>query len=326
MPAPAPETFIKAWLAAALPLLVLFLAVAAGTASLPDEDYWGAVAYQANPTFQYRLFPLDRDILYHAIGSASGNLQQADIVFIGHSRFLYGLHWQTLEEFSAASGVRVFNLSFAAENTGEFALQVLEKHGTKAKIFVVNAETEKPISYFDERLSPWSRNALETTRLGAYTTLFFQNFPTRLRVRLSQVIPGVAREPERRSYSSTKDGSFFPVNVGGEAEGTSIAYRDGWCRPNDRDDPLARRYIERLRRIAPGSFVVLTLVPHELGCPKRVRALAEALGVPFFEVPVAGLRTHDHSHLNNASARLYTAEILRRLQELDAFKALRPGS
>jgi hypothetical protein len=321
----APRIFVKAWLAALVPTMLLFLGLVAGTAWLPYQDYLGSIPYRPDPTFQRYPWPFDRQILLHRIGASAANLQQADIVFLGQSRLWFGLDPKLIEEFSTRTGIRVYNLTIQGEPAGEFVLRVLEKHGSRARLFILNADVGNDKGFFDQRLTPPSREALETTWLRAYFALFIRTFPDRLRLRLNQVVPWLVSGLSSNLYMSTKDGTLLSADKPGAPQ-KPVAYRTGECNAGNRDLPLAHRYLERLHQVAPSASIVMTLVPSEWGCPERASRIARAVGVPFIEISPAGLTSFDGSHLDRSGARLFTARLLERLQALDAFKALAPRS
>jgi hypothetical protein len=99
----------------------------------PGQDHLGSISLNGDGSwfhnYEVNFEIQDQEILFFGIGRSIENAQQADIIFLGPSTVLFGINWRLFEEFERKHHIRMFNMGFAGNWSGEFSLRVIRKWG-----------------------------------------------------------------------------------------------------------------------------------------------------------------------------------------------------
>jgi hypothetical protein len=328
------------WSAFAASIALLFVLVGWWSYS-PGQDHVASISLNGDGTWYHNYeiaFEIqDQEIFYHGIGHSIESAQQADIIFLGTSRLVFGLDWRVFEEFERKHNLRMFNMGLVGISNGEFSLRIIRKWGLRPKIWVIN--TERDLSdfrsgfFFLALVSPAQFGGGAAPRVVNYSRMrALRNVLGRnIRWRLKMTIGLLKADP----YRSAKTGNWYLDNwpnytssVNAAIRPTELRVVDGAFQQSERVDPScpvmqeevegAKRYFEAI-----GGSVVLMQVPSAFSCPQRVHELASAVAVPGFTVDAPQFSSTDGGgHLDGVSAKKYSTEFFAWLEQLPEFQRL----
>lgn len=288
-------------------------------------------------------FPTDDggdDELYYGDPRFFDSYRNADIWLVGNSQIQYDLRRDAMRSFCKKYGVTYFNFGIT-NMTGElFILRIMRKYDIWPRLVIINED-----EFFTGELSRSTRAIVaETWRERQVTVSSFPITWEDLRrsfeahagdfvtSRLGAVLPfwRVGRpmlDRIRPMFRSSIDGTwrdYPPVRAMGVPG--PIAYSD---MEKERHVPgahveAARRFARELR--AHGTEIVLTVLPHVGGLLPRARQIAEAVDAPLIVPRVENLRTLDSVHLDEDSAKRFSAAFLSELVETAEFRRAFPGA
>lgn len=297
----------------------------------PHQDHIGAIALKGDQKWYLNfrnsksMLLQDRDIFYHGIGKSIHYVKKADIVILGHSMVLFGLDWKMLQDFGKRWHIKIYNMAFASDISGEFSLRVIKKYHLKPAIWVLNAD-DTAGSFFDVQLWDVTKDILAYNRLQAYKNVISKNMKWQQELAFKKIMPTTifdklyAKEFVS-TYRSVKHGNWFNDDWPKfwEKNASFINQREPNCHAKPEEFNLADNFIKRFE----GGDVILTLVPYAASCRPRVREIAKHLKVPFISVGWRGMSTWDgNAHLDGEGARKFTAEFLHQLEQTPSFKKL----
>jgi len=288
-------------------------------ASIPDET--NPVWYR---DFGGRTVPEihDQDIFYHNIGRSVASAKAADIVVLGPSFSTYAFERERLQQFGAARGVKVFNMSFIGIRSGEFSRRLIERWGIRAPLWLINVD-DQIVHFFSHKteltIGPVAKpiRTLDFTRLRGFMSAAGRTLRWRYEDWMAALPDG--RKTPSGLYRSVETGDVnLDVNrryVASDNPSLKIS-RDTNCHVSAETVEIGRQFLKEI-----GGAVVLTLVPHSQFCPLQAQELAKALGVEVLLTPIEGYSTVDGGgHLDKRSAATYTEFVMSRLVETNAYK------
>jgi hypothetical protein len=263
----------------------------------------------------------DQDIFYHNIGPSVASAKAADIVLLGPSFSTYAFDRERLRQFSATSGLKVYNMSFLGIRSGEFSRRILTRWSIRAPLWLINVD--------DQIIHFFSRETVLT--IGSKAEPIRTLRVSRLRGFLSAVSRTVRWrledwEAERRDGRKTRNGLYRSIATGDINLDVVPRYvandnpflkisRDPNCHVSDETIEIGRQFLKDI-----GGTVVFTLVPHSQYCPLQAQELAKALGVELILPPSDGYTTVDGGgHLDKRSATIFTDFVMSRLLETKAY-------
>src|SRR5262245_45540063 len=98
----------------------------------PGQDHIAAIPLNGDGTWflNYEGEEIqDPEILSHGIGHSIDNARDADIIFLGSSRLIFGLDWRLFEDFEHKHRLKMFNMAMAGMGNGELSLRIIRKYG-----------------------------------------------------------------------------------------------------------------------------------------------------------------------------------------------------
>jgi hypothetical protein len=275
----------------------------------------------------------DPEIFYHNIGTSIGYAREADIIFLGWSRLIFGLDWRVFEAFEQKHRVKMFNMGFADVHSGEFYRLIIEKFGLRPKLWVINTDRDiedERTGFFFMDLAGVPANVSSQSKARALKNVLGRNLRWRIKMALGLL-------PKFDSYRSARTGNWWLDNWINHQASTNPTMRpmkllvaDGKVKIVERDDPScpalpgeiegARRYLRAI-----GGVAVLIQVPSIFACAQRVHEIADAVGVLSFTVDPTLFSSNDGGgHLDAVSARKYSTMLFAWLENLPAFQKLFP--
>lgn len=295
-----------------------------GEISLNNDHSW-----YMNFKRTYSLQLQDRDIFFHNIGNSLKFAKQADIIILGHSMVLFGLDWRMLQNFSKKYHIKIYNMSFASDASGEFALRIIEKYHLHPAIFILNADDHE-ISFFAPKLKTGKDEAADVvsySRWHAYKNVIGKNLRWKLEAEFQQLIPKsidkilYPAQQEAYTYRSIENGNwnndYWPkYNIRNPIVHNQ---REPDCHAKQEEFDWAAQYTSRLKN----PNIILTLIPYINSCRPRVKEIADRLQKPFISIEPEGMSYFDGSgHLDSFSAKKATLQFLTQLEQLPSFKKL----
>jgi hypothetical protein len=326
---PSPGQILRA-LAASLVALALFIGVFCFSRG---QDHFAAISLDrdgkwfANYVINDPI--LDTDIFFHGIGRSIEHAREAEIIFVGTSRVVFGLNWRVFDAFAQEHRLKMFNMAFAGVMSGNFSKLLIHKWDLKPRLWVVDVYTYdstygnsffKPDQYIGGNEGPSMRRSW----LEAYLHVAMIDFRWRWKMALGGMdAPSSYRSGETGNWYNDRWPAYLMTSL--PKMGSSKTN----CPADPREVVAVRDFVKQL-----DGDVVLTQVPSIFSCEQRIREMAEAAGVPYFAPNPAGYSTTDGGgHLDGISSARYTREFFAWLEKTDGFRrnfkgqaALQPAS
>jgi hypothetical protein len=254
---------------------------------------------------------LDHHVLYHGIDAeALAHLKNADLLFVGNSRLMFGLRSEVLAPWAAARGVAYYAFGFGYRDGDDWALELIRKLDLRPRVVVVNVD-----GFFARPMSSGALRVRRDPEFGARKLRFEGEVTHEARRVVHRIIPnwldlygrpGFTSGDEFIAYRSRRDGGWavspWPAAA---TPAASIDFQNEPVGPRIGD--AARAFKAELD--ARGSQMVLTYVPTPDDSGGNPVALGTMLGVPVVGLGVAGLSSHDGSHLSEESALAWSRRL-----------------
>ena len=326
------------WWGFAATLALLFL-VTNWWVNSPGRDHIGSIPLRGDATWYFNYEPgyeiQDQDIFYHGIGHSIENAGDADVIFLGWSKLIFGLDWRQFDAFAQKHHVKMFNMGFAGVESGEFARMIIEKFGLRPKLWVINADRDLPDvqnGFFAPSLGSGAglpaSTVLQYGWLWSYKNVIGRN----IRWRLKEAFGSVRLWG---SYRSATTGNWYlddwatytnqnpliqrrELHRGGLAGVYETERINFACPTVPAEIAMAQRYLAEV-----GGAAVLIQVPSKFACAQRVQELASALKIPALTVDETQFTAIDNGgHLDSAGAQKYSNILFAWLEQLPEFQRL----
>lgn len=323
---PAPPPRRRYWIAFVATFCLAVIAAVALVYS-PQQDQPGSIPLRGDGSWYHNYEPnfeiQDNDIFYHGIGASIRNAQQADIIFLGTSKVLFGLDRDAFAAFEARHHLKMFDMAFAGVASGEFSARIIHKWNLRPKIWVIDlfsgADPEAfDTSFFDPSLlSSSGFGSSAVARVVAYSDAqALKNVIGRnLRWRTKAAIGLLADYPYRSATTGNWYLDTWPGHTGPGNQKMNVIVGTH-C-------PAPAVEIEAAKHFAAeiGGQIVLTQIPSAFSCDQRVHDLAAALGAPALTVSADQFTSADAGgHLDASGARKYSQAFFAWLEQLPEFK------
>ncbi|MFO1106273.1 MAG: hypothetical protein U1E34_09230 [Amaricoccus sp.] len=245
-------------------------------------------------SFWYALDPVSQD-----------SARKADVLFLGNSRLEFGLSSPATTQWFADNKLSYYLLGFSYTENVQFTKPLLGRIKPQARAYVINLD-----QFFSSDVTPPAREVM-----------FAGDGLTRQRSKMSW------QEPHRQVcswlpficgdlqayYRERTTGQWILKGTIGDA-GKPLSGSD--IGPDQRvnfkamvsEQAAAKDFIASLG--VPHDCVILSYVPTRENQRPRAEALAGALGYPLVSPKLDGLRTFDGSHLDPASAELFSTAFM----------------
>ena len=303
----------------------------------PGQDHMASIPLDGDGTRYANYEPgaeiQDFEILYDGIGHSIENAQQADIIFIGWSRLIFGLDWRVLEAFERKHHLKTYNLGLAGVSSGDFYLRIIQRWGLHPKLWVINADRDLDdyhSGFFYMSLDGGSGTSAPArvvtySRLHAFKNVIGRNIRWRLKMAAGLFRPWSYRSVSTGNWDLDRWPSYIaagnaPIKL------ATLSYVDGRpvmsertgesCPPQPEEIEGAKSYVKAI-----GGDVALVQVPSAFACAQRVRELAAAVGVPAFTTDPTQFTSIDGGgHLDGPSAHRYSLMLAEWLERLAIFR------
>lgn len=302
------------------------------------SDHFAAIPYGDDPTWYQSWNDLrvrelqDRDVLFHNVGHSIEEARKADIIFIGHSMVLWGIRYDTMEEFGRRYGVKIYNLASAGDGSGEFLRQVIKKWNLHPKLWIINADDTGPNRFFVPQLADQgnsgassAENVVKTSRLKGTLNVYRRNMTWRIEAWLNRKLPaGLAKTlfpgPGDLVWRSATNGNWMLDKIGAYNSANTRKIKppaDTVCPSTPENNALAATYLKDI-----GGRAILTFFPNDDFCAQRVTDIASAVGVEALFTDKLDYTSHDGRHLDRRAATEFTAAFLEKVRLSKTFEDL----
>lgn len=281
----------------AIPSIAAKVNSAAVGAQLPVED--GLYLGYYNGGHDHATLWLDLD-------NSVESLRQADILLLGNSRMLFAIDVEELRAFEQRTNLRCYVMAFAYGEMCEFPQKLMERHDLHPKFVVVNADP-----FFVEQTSSMAKKATTMTPWEARKAMFEAHVGLAVHREIDPWLPHpFETNPAWVYYRAYRDGSIFASSTKGKpspADSNPVKW--------EINTELLQTFDEFQSHMnSRGVTTVLTTIPPTVEAP--MKELAEKSQLPHFYSNVDQLMTSDGSHLTTESAKRYSVEFFRNLEEI----------
>ena len=254
---------------------------------------------------------LDQHVYYHGLEDVGEHIRSADTIFVGNSRLLFGIPESAAVDFFEARGRDFYLLGFPAEHD-MFTLEILQKWNARPEFVVVNAD-----DFFRGQISVHAYHAVSDDHWQARKLSWEASMSYRFRKQLHRWFPHLstlyAREQTFLVFRSPSTGAWHVEAGKGQPSPVDSEPPEETVVP-DRHLKVAREFQKTVN--GWGGRVILTYVPTVVDNRWRAEVLAEHLGVPLIAPQPADLTTSDGSHLDEPSARRFSAALFAELNDV----------
>jgi len=224
---------------------------------------------------------------------------RAQVLFIGNSRMQFGLSTEALADWFSAARISYFLLGFGYNGNYLFEGPLVDKLQPAATVYVINLDL-----FFDPVETPPAKAVLHDG--GARARYSQKQFWQRLHKPVCSTWPALCGN----------DVSFFRSRSTGAWAVTGEDFPDKPVSYDEQpDQELVASYVRAGREFLPRlpvkqECVLLTSVPTVNSSFGTARAVATALGLPLVAPELPDLNTFDGSHLDEASAKRWSAAFI----------------
>ncbi|MGE4132107.1 MAG: hypothetical protein AB7F86_10755 [Bdellovibrionales bacterium] len=281
---------------------------------VPGDSY---VAFFGTPI---SLHTVDHYVLYHNLKTWLPYARNADIIFAGNSKTLYGFHIPQFAKMMEPNRIKFYNLGFQQAEGWGFTKILFDRYDLKPKVLIINGE-----EFFPRGPSGFAEYVMEHTRWNAWKSVFEDEraFELMTLIHKSDFFPyWMVTGGTRAVFRSLKTGAW---HWGFKQDGQQPVVFDPKAKweepPRDWVIKRAKEFKEYLD--ARGTQLIITWIPKEVPANfAEVKAIAETLNVPLVTVAPEGLFTFDHDHLSWESGRLFTERLVEKLKNDPVFHKL----
>jgi hypothetical protein len=252
--------------------------------------------------------PLDHRILFHGFGPSIDYARRADVLLLGDSRVNFGFPDNVLQKVAAESDVHVFNLGFSAGERITFPLDIIRRFDLRPRVVVVNSDR----FFFASAGSALAMHMLSHRSLTRdvwqdYKLVVESNIAFDLGLKFHQYVPRfymAKMSPRLIFFRSHETGSWHWTAAQPITCSVPIAINDldELLNADERQNAIAFKREMDLRQ----TTIVLTDVPHNESCSRKLQQLADLLQAPIIIPRVDDLATIDTSHLTSDSATRFS--------------------
>jgi hypothetical protein len=305
----------------------------------PNQDHIGAIPMNGDGSWFYN-YELgsqmqDPEILYDGIGHSIENAQQADIVFIGWSRLLFGLDYRVADQFAQQHHLKLFNIGIAGAFSGEIYLKIIQKWHLHPKLWVINIDRDvkdyhNGFFYMDIS-GPFLQGITQHSWLTAYENVIGRNIRWRLQSALGTSHPFQYRSAVNGDWN-LDNWPYYRLDNNNPIALKKIELANGALVVSDRDGDTfcpalpeeitgAEDYLKKL-----GGTVVLIQMPSAFACAQRVHEIADTVGVSAFTVdPTQYSSVDGGGHLDGVSAHKWSTQFFTWLEQSPEFQRAIPN-
>lgn len=314
--------FISTAIAMFISLLTAFNGVFLGNSFLfPTFGcyYAGSDEYLA---YSSDIGTIEQSAIFNDIGMIYHNLKKANIIFIGNSRMQMGWDYHLLNKQCASNNIHIYNLSCGNGEGSLFFLYYIRLHPIFGKIVLINVDKNFQV------VSGPAKDAMRHDKAYHIKDFLKKNSFIRVKSMFDYFFPETmyswfdAKRPEAVIYRRFSDGFWnfkyyndYVNKISPKHEGVQCAEVYNHSISLYYNSNL-KQLIDELRK--QKCFVILTQIPTTDSHPLDVEeiGLYENLPVIVYKNRYSTLHTLDGSHLSNASATEFTADIFPKITKL----------
>jgi hypothetical protein len=263
---------------------------------------------------------LDHHVLYHGLDRrANRRLAEADVLFLGNSRLMFGLDPRALRTTFVPMGLSYYVLGFGHDEGHAFPLALIDRYDLRPKVVVVNLD-----NFFTIVASAWAERVLEDGWFDAIKLRFEGATAHLVRRHLHRVVPHwpdvIAAKREFVIHRSAVDGTWSVGTRFPRSGPLPLAPEPDQIQMPPNVVARAQAFKADLER--RGSRLVFCLVPSPDSPRARAFALGAAVGVPVVAPVPEDPQTIDGSHLTEESAERFSNLLLSELAPIVQREAL----
>lgn len=231
---------------------------------------------------------------------ARRGVAEADVLLVGSSRLQFAFSDVAIADWFSAAEARYYLLGFSHSETTVFFAPLLSKIQPRAKVYVINVDR-----FFDDRVSPPTEQILQRRdMLERYQEKQTWQSVHRAVCTLMPYVCGNALAVFRMRETGawrTKGTAPFEAKDVSDGQPSNVERWSDYASLGEKF--LAQLPVDR-------NCVLLTIVPTVGTKRAEAMAIAEKLGIGLISPRIDGLRTFDGSHLDEPSARRWSAAFL----------------
>lgn len=266
----------------------------------------------------------DGDYFWHDINDTITRVHSADIVILGNSHILHGIHAERLSDSFRKHNLRFYNLGFGNNEGIRFPSQVLRKYNIRPKAVIVNVDN----ATFSRELSDYSQAVVSRNVYTGYARVYSHYMLFAIEQVIREIWFGAARlvnipvncdidTISFRSYTHgtwkffTHDNFVWVDKVFMNLKPIAAAIVDTPI--GTKEFEAAKLFVDEMNN--RGTKVIFTSVPYDNMSNIRYKEMSAALGVPYIDIPSDSLTTFDKAHLDPESAKIFTQRFAVPLEE-----------
>jgi hypothetical protein len=225
-----------------------------------------------------------------------GKPAEAAVLFLGSSRMQFAFSSAATDEWFAAKGLSYYLLGFAYTENIVFTAPLLAQISPNAKAFIINSD-----GFFDDRVTPPVMEIFHDEAVESrYNRKRLWQYPHRFVCGLVPALCGNAQA----FFRARDDGSWTFSGSDSLVHGQVMDAEIKDSELVSRRVAFAEEFVSRLP--VARRCVFLTVVPWSETPRAEANAIADGLGVKLLAPRVDNLQTFDGSHLDDASAELWS--------------------
>ena len=287
------------------------------------------------------------DMVYYGLGDLGQNARKADILLLGNSRVLFAFRHQIVRDFTNATGLKVFNLSFLAGDGMTMAMDTIRRQRLAPAVVVVNED-----DFFTSKIGPYGEDTISKGRWRAWVSLIENRLSWFARLELHRWFPrfGICGNysPVPYVFYQCRDDGCLVLN---NFPSLRIPFHPGkritLANPTQEETQMALEFKREMD--LRGTKVIFTNIPFGADSPEGAKSssagifhrfrvpdnlkpyhlaipLAQQLNVPFLAPHLGEITTYDGNHMNPDSADLFAYEFFKEFLKLPFVKSLKVNS
>jgi hypothetical protein len=247
--------------------------------------------------------------LYFGLEAAAvQQLRQAEVLILGNSKAMFAFSTTATDSFFRRLGGCVYLAGFGHGEFSRFPLALIRKHKLAPKAVIINADP-----FFDEHTDFLS---VIDGEIGTYLIYLAKKYLQKWqRSRCAADRQSVWCGKALTVYRAIADGRWQSATYAANPNRIPITLEQDYGMdylPNHRK--AAHQFRAQLQ--IPDRCIIMTLTPSALSTPSVAQAVARDLNATYLVLPFDGYQTIDRVHLTPDHAERWSAEFLRRVEDV----------
>ena len=266
---------------------------------------------------------LDHEILYHNFYGSIDNVKNSDILILGNSQSLFGLHYESTLDFMNKYNVKVFNMAFGHDENYMFPLKIIKNHKLKPKIILIDSWLLRR-----DTLSDYGYRVVNNGKFQAFKNILEYSLSSKLenfiKKHFRRLNFGVKDKTKAEVYRSKEHGYYYldnisiHNNVAIDTESKNPFQPDIY-KTNESQTKVANKFLSSIKET--GAKIIFFSVPGRGHIPyyPYQYSMSKKLGVEFLDTSMKEVYVFDGRHLAHQSAVKFTNLLFKKLETSKSF-------